>query len=83
MGKIYKYPSCFGVLGYSRSIIQDAKRNHYIFSPIWLTSVLEKKEQLKISEFKKLMANNNVGSCSTPPLLDRKTPLLRCFEFNI
>jgi len=62
MDKIYKYPSCFGVSGYSRSIIQDSKRNNYIFSPIWLTSVLENKEHIKISEFKKLMENNNVGS---------------------
>jgi len=40
MKKVYVYPSCISVQGYSRGIIQDLYRSKYIFAPKWLIHLL-------------------------------------------
>ncbi|MDR2835976.1 MAG: hypothetical protein LBV69_07270, partial [Bacteroidales bacterium] len=51
MEKIYIYPSCSRVSGYSRGIIQDFNLSKYTFVPIWIISLFEKKNYITIKEF--------------------------------
>lgn len=52
MKKIYIYPSCISVQGYSRGIIQDLYRSKYVFAPKWLISFFEKHNYRTINQLK-------------------------------
>ncbi|MDR2980466.1 MAG: grasp-with-spasm system SPASM domain peptide maturase [Bacteroidales bacterium] len=59
MENFYTHPSCFGITGHSRSIIQDLNRCKYVFAPIWLTTALEENVYLTIGKLRSILKKND------------------------